>query len=134
MVKIDSKLLSESGERFSVTAIRRVFMVDGKQFFLIGSQFSTASAYNDKESETAFKAVKLLYGNTHWNDVYWEHIAPDKMLDATFVSDFWQSKLSHQLKVDEGLFDQNGEFEVDRLRNGDVISGGIWVEPDTGVV
>ena len=58
----------------------------------------------------------------------------DKMLDATCVSDFWRSKLSHQLKVDEGHFNQNGDFIVDRRRNGDVISGGIWVEPDTGIV
>ena len=58
----------------------------------------------------------------------------DKMLDATCVSDFWRSKLSHQLKVHEGHFDQNDENIVDRRRNGDVISGGICVEPDTGVV
>jgi hypothetical protein len=88
-----------------MATIRRVFMVDGRPLFPLGGQSSTASAYNDKESETAFKAVKLLHGNTLWTDVYWEHIAPDKMLDATFVADFWQSKLSHQLKVDEGHFD-----------------------------
>ena len=39
-------------------------MVDGKQFFPVGGQFSTSSVYNDKESETAFKVVKMLHGNT----------------------------------------------------------------------
>lgn len=96
-----------------MATIRRVFMVDGRPLFPLGGQSSTASAYNDKESETAFKAVKLLHGNTLQTDVYREHIALDKMLDATFVADFWQSKLSHQLKVDEGHFDQDGEYIAD---------------------
>ena len=61
-------------------------------------------------------------------------MAPEKRLDATFVTDHWQSKLAHQLKVDEGHFDKNGEFIVDRRRNGDVISGGVWVEADCGVI
>ena len=61
-------------------------------------------------------------------------LAPGKMLDGSFVSDFLQSKLAHQVKVDEGRFDQNGEYVIDRRRNGDVITGGVWVEPDTGVV
>jgi hypothetical protein len=47
-----------------MATIRRVFMVDGRPLFPLGGQSSTASAYNDKESETAFKAVKLLHGNT----------------------------------------------------------------------
>ena len=63
-------------------------MMDGTQFFPVGGHFSSSSVYNDKESDTAFKAVK--------------------MLDATFVSDFWQNKLTHKLKVDEDHFDQNG--------------------------
>ena len=61
-------------------------------------------------------------------------MAPEKRLDATFVTDHWQSKLAHQLKVDEGHFNQNGQFIVDRRRNGDAISGGVWVEADNGVV
>jgi hypothetical protein len=36
--------------------------------------------------------------------------------------------------VDEGHFDENDRFVVDRRRNGDVINGGIWVAPDVGVV
>jgi hypothetical protein len=60
--------------------------------------------------------------------------APVKRLDATFVTDHWQNKLAHQLKVDEGHYDRNGQFIVDRRRNGDAISGGVWVEADNGVV
>ena len=40
----------------------------------------------------------------------------------------------YTLRVDEGHFDQNGEFVVDRRRNGDRIAEGVWVEPDVGVV
>ena len=61
-----------------MTAIKRVFMVDGKPFFPIGGQSSSASAYNNSESETAFKAVKLLHGNTMVTDVYWENIEPEE--------------------------------------------------------
>jgi hypothetical protein len=36
--------------------------------------------------------------------------------------------------VDEGHFDQNGEYVVDRRRNGGQVGFGIWVEHDSGVV
>ena len=39
-----------------------------------------------------------------------------------------------QLKVDEGHFDDNGEFIADRRRNGDNVSNGLWVEADIGVL
>jgi hypothetical protein len=61
-------------------------------------------------------------------------LSPEKMLDATFVAEGWLTKLSHQLRVDEGHFDENDKFVVDRRRNGDTISMGIWVAPDVGVV
>jgi hypothetical protein len=38
------------------------------------------------------------------------------------------------VSVDEGHFDQNGEFVIDRWRNGDEIDPAVWVEPDCGVV
>jgi hypothetical protein len=38
------------------------------------------------------------------------------------------------VRVDEGHFDAEGAFVVDRRRNGDEIDGGVWAEPDTGVV
>jgi hypothetical protein len=59
---------------------------------------------------------------------------PAKLLDVTFVADRFQESLIHQLKVDEGHFDDNGNFVVDRRRNGDAIDGAIWVEPDLGIV
>ena len=62
-------------------------------------------------------------------------LAPDKMLDALFISDDWQYGHDHHvLTADEGHFDEKGEFVVDRRRNGSPICSGIWVGNDTGVV
>jgi hypothetical protein len=61
-----------------MTEVKRVFKVNGKPFFPIGGQSSTSSAYNDSESEQAFKAVKLLHGNTLLTDIYWEMIEPEE--------------------------------------------------------
>ena len=47
-----------------MTAIKRVFMVDGKPFFPIGGQSCNSSGYNALEAEQAFKIVKMLNGNT----------------------------------------------------------------------
>ena len=38
------------------------------------------------------------------------------------------------VSIDEGHFDQKGEFTVDRWRNGDEIDPAVWMEPDCGVV
>jgi hypothetical protein len=83
-----------------MTAIKRVFMVDGKPFFPLGGQSSTASAYNDRESEQAFRAVKLLHGNTLWTDVYWEHIEPEEgKFDFKMVDDLIASARRYGVKL-----------------------------------
>jgi hypothetical protein len=61
-------------------------------------------------------------------------LPPKQMLDATYVSEYWQTKLIHQIGVDEGHFAKDGKFIVDRQRSGDAICGGVWVAPDVGVV
>jgi hypothetical protein len=38
------------------------------------------------------------------------------------------------LSVDEGHFDRNGKFVVDRQRNGGQVLAGLWIEPDCGVL
>src|SRR5271157_5402616 len=59
-----------------MSRVKRVFMVDGKPFFPIGGQSCNSSGYNDKESETAFKIIKLLHGNTLEIPVYWDLVEP----------------------------------------------------------
>ena len=56
--------------------VKRIFTVDGKPFFPVGAQARNSSGYNDLESETAFKAVKLIHGNTLEIPVYWDQIEP----------------------------------------------------------
>jgi hypothetical protein len=38
------------------------------------------------------------------------------------------------LSIDEGHIDNNGEFVINRRRNGGQISSGVWMEIDSGVV
>jgi hypothetical protein len=61
-----------------MTAIKRVFMVDGKPFFPIGGQSCNSSGYNALEAEQAFKIVKMLNGNTLEIPVYWEQVEPQE--------------------------------------------------------
>src|SRR5271157_3084953 len=83
-----------------MTAVKRVFMVDGKPFFPLGAQSGTSNAYNDKESEPAFRAVKALHGNTLWTDVYWEHIEKEEgKFDFTMVDDLIASAIRYDVKL-----------------------------------
>jgi hypothetical protein len=40
----------------------------------------------------------------------------------------------HLVSVDEGYFDKNGEFIINKRRNGDEVDPATWVEPDCGVI
>jgi Domain of unknown function (DUF5597)/Beta-galactosidase len=42
--------------------------------------------------------------------------------------------LGRAVSLDEGHFDKQGKFVVDRPRNGDQLSSGVWMEADVGVV
>lgn len=60
-------------------------------------------------------------------------VAPELALDTSLTKEFALTRLAHYVRVDEGHF-ENGEFVVDRRRNGDETDHGVWVEPDVGVV
>ena len=55
-------------------------------------------------------------------------------LDLTQNSDWFRERQAPFVSVDEGHFDDSGQFVVDRRRNGDETDNGIWVEPDVQVV
>ena len=61
-------------------------------------------------------------------------IAPEQALDMSLASEFALTRLANYVLVDEGHFDQDGKFVVDRRRNGDETDHGVWVEPDVGVI
>jgi hypothetical protein len=59
----------------------------------------------------------------------------EKKGQALLVTD-WATKIfGYIVSVDEGHFDAEGEFVVDRRRNGDeIFRRGLWVEEDIGVL
>jgi hypothetical protein len=61
-----------------MTNVKRVFMVDGKPFYPLGAQADNQSGRSAGESETAFKAVKQLHGNTLLIAVHWEQVEPEE--------------------------------------------------------
>jgi len=61
-----------------MTDIKRVFIVNGKPFFPLGGEADNQSGRSDSESETAFKAVKQIHGNTLEIAVCWEQVEPEE--------------------------------------------------------
>ena len=83
-----------------MTDVNRVFMVDGKPFFPLGGEASNSSGYNDGESETAFKAVKMIHGNTVEIPVYWEKVEPKEgKFDFTMVDALVASARRYGIKL-----------------------------------
>ena len=88
------------GMELSMTDVNRVFMVDGKPFFPLGGEASNSSGYNDGESETAFKAVKMIHGNTVEIPVYWEKVEPKEgKFDFTMVDALVASARRYGIKL-----------------------------------
>jgi hypothetical protein len=61
--------------------MKRVFKVNGKPFFPIGSEFLYVSGYSirDKsEVEAPFKAVNMAHGNTALIPIYWDEVEPEE--------------------------------------------------------
>jgi len=60
--------------------------------------------------------------------------SPAEHLQAAQTSPHLLTRLTHYVRVDEGHFNESGDFVIDRRRNGDETDHGVWVEPDVGVV
>jgi hypothetical protein len=59
----------------------------------------------------------------------------DKIQAPLLTSSWIDMSLGNFISVDEGHFDDNGEFVVECRRNGDQITWcGLWIEPNCGVV
>ena len=80
--------------------VKRVFTVNGKPFYPLGAQADNASGYNNIESEAAFKAVKLINGNTLEIPVYWEQVEPEEgKFDFTSVDALLVNARRHGIKL-----------------------------------
>ena len=80
--------------------VKRVFMVSGKPFYPLGAQADNQSGRSASESETAFKAVKLLHGNTLEIPVHWEQVEPEEgKFDFSSVDALLASARQYDLKL-----------------------------------
>ncbi len=80
--------------------LNRIFTVNGQPFFPLGGQSRNSSGYNDRESETAFQAVKLIHGNTLEIPVYWEQIEPQEgVFDFTSVDALLANARRYEIKL-----------------------------------
>ena len=83
-----------------MTEVKRVFKVNGKPFFPLGAQSCNSSGYNDKHSETAFKAIQILHGNTLEIPVYWNQCEPKEgKYDFGSVDDLIASARRYGIKL-----------------------------------
>ena len=107
-----------------MTAVKRVFIVDGKQFFPIGGQACNSSGYNAAEAEQAFKIVKMLNGNTLEIPVYWEQVEPKEgKFDFTALDELLASARRHEMKLILLWFAS--------WKNGNMDYAPSWVKTDT---
>ena len=83
-----------------MTIPNRIFTVNDQPFFPLGGQSRNSSGYNDSESQAAFRAVKLLHGNTLEIPVYWEQIEPQTgVFDFTSVDALLASARYNAIKL-----------------------------------
>jgi hypothetical protein len=61
-------------------------------------------------------------------------LPPEQRLDVSVSRDNLLHILAHYVSVEEGHFEEDRHFVVDRERNGDEIDNGVWVEADVKVV
>ena len=107
------------------SSIKRIFTVDGKPFFPLGGQARNSSGYNDAESDAAFRAVKLIHGNTLEIPVYWDQIEPQEgVFDFAGVDALLASARGHGVKLVLLWF---GAW-----KNGDMDYAPAWVKTDSG--
>lgn len=59
---------------------------------------------------------------------------PEVMLAASQASEYLANRLTNYVSVEEGHFNADGTWVVDRQRSGDESDFGVWIDTDVGVV
>jgi hypothetical protein len=107
-----------------MTAVKRVFQVDGKPFFPIGGQACNSSGYNAAEAEQAFNITKMVNGNTLEIPVYWEQVEPKEgKFDFTAVDELLAGARRYEMKLILLWFAS--------WKNGNMDYAPKWVKTDT---
>jgi hypothetical protein len=86
-----------------MTAVKRVFIVDGKPFLPLGSEFLTQSGYSVRdtfETEEAFRTLKFANGNAAEFPVYWDQVEPEEgRLDFSSVDTLISLARKYEVKL-----------------------------------
>jgi hypothetical protein len=85
-----------------MAAVKRVFKVNGKPFFPLGSESVTFGHYNIPEGtqEFVFKAVKQMHGNCITIPISWDEIEPEEgKFDFTAVDSLLENGRKYGIKV-----------------------------------
>ena len=107
-----------------MTAVKRIFQVDGKPFFPIGGQACNSSGYNAAEAEQAFNITKMVNGNTLEIPVYWEQVEPKEgKFDFTAVDELLAGARRYEMKLILLWFAS--------WKNGNMDYAPKWVKTDT---
>ena len=95
----------------------------------------------DSDVKPEYKRGRGLLFQTSKNEFYligtgWRLFLRPKLPPEQTIPLFYHQDIANarQLSVDEGHFDQNSEFVVDRQRNKTPLTYGAWVEADIGVL
>ena len=83
--------------------IKRVFKINGKPFFPLGSEFLYVSGYSirdQSQTDAAFKLVNEAHGNTALIPVYWDEVEPEEgKFDFTSVDALIASARRHGVRL-----------------------------------
>ena len=86
-----------------MTEIKRVFKVEGKPFFPLGSEFLYVSGYSIRDQaqmDKPFDLVKQAHGNTALIPVYWDEVEPEEgKFDFTSVDNLIATARRHSIKL-----------------------------------
>jgi hypothetical protein len=86
-----------------MAVIKRLFMVEGKPFFPLGSERLYSSGYsvrNESETEAHFNAVKLARGNTLAIPIYWDEVEPaEGKFDFTGVDNLLSIARRYEMRL-----------------------------------
>ena len=86
-----------------MTEVKRSFTVNGKPFYPLGGEWLYMTGYSIREKseiDEAFKAIKMIHGNSLAVEVYWDQIEPEEgKFDFTSVDAIIDGAMRYGVKL-----------------------------------